>query len=109
MPTSAPTGGFGEVEHCVAEEDSFAPHLGQGVSVAEIGEVSCRDGVVDDDEGTVFGDADIPVAVGCGRLEVIGVVGGGNGKYHFKSVAVDFVFYHLKVCDVLRPDHRGQQ
>lgn len=95
------TGGFFKVDHLVAEYDSLGSGLRDGITAAEIGKIACGNAVMDDDKGTVAGDPDILVTVGCGRLEIKGMVGCGNGVDHFKTVAVNQIPDNIELGDRL--------
>lgn len=82
-------GGFFQVDHWIAEYDTFGSGLRDGITAAVIRQVTCCNAVMDDDKGTVAGDPDILVTVGSGRLKIKGMVCCGNGVNHFKTVAVN--------------------
>ena len=52
-------------------------------------------------ESTVLADTDVLISIGRIRLNEKGVVGGGYGKNHLKSIAVYQLFYGFEISNWL--------
>lgn len=68
LPSASSFPAFRQVQHFIAEHYPFSSGLRNGISASEIGQITCRHGIANDDESAVAGNADILVGIRSCRL-----------------------------------------